>query len=82
MHIIFNAGDKSQVFFDRKLAPRLKKLMLRDDITVDVVDGADHTFMPVRWQRVLAELMTQHVIRHRATPTDAASAPRELSART
>lgn len=82
MHIIFNAGDKSQVFFDRKLAPRLKKLMLRDDITVDVVDGADHTFMPVRWQRVLAELMTQHVIRHRATQTDATSAPRELSART
>jgi alpha-beta hydrolase superfamily lysophospholipase len=66
MHLIFNVGDKSQVFFDRELAGRLRRTRTQDDLTVDMVDGADHTFMPVRWQRTLAQLMTDRLVQHRA----------------
>ncbi|MEO6863931.1 MAG: alpha/beta fold hydrolase [Gemmatimonadaceae bacterium] len=67
MHLIFSGGDASQIFFERTVSPRIGRFRQREDFTVDVVPGADHTFMPVKWQRALAELMTQRLLQHRST---------------
>lgn len=66
MHLIFSGGDASQIFFEREIAPRIGRSRQRDDFTVDVVPGADHTFMSVKWQRALMNLMTQRLLQHRA----------------
>lgn len=67
MHLIFSEGDASQIFFERAIAPQLGRSSLREDFTIDIVPGADHTFMPIRWQRTLAELMTKRLLHHLAT---------------
>ncbi len=67
MHLIFSGGDASQIFFERTVAPWIGRFIQREGFTVDVVAGADHTFMPVRWQRALADLMTKRLLEHRST---------------
>ncbi len=67
VHVIFNEGSREQIFFEYTLAPRLRRLSPPPDVTVDVVPGADHTFMPIRWQRVLVDLMTERLLQHRST---------------
>ncbi len=66
MHLIFSGGDASQIFFERTVAPGIGRFRQREDFTIDVVPGADHTFMPVKWQRALVELMTQRLLQHRS----------------
>jgi dienelactone hydrolase len=72
-HMIFTGGDKAQLFFEREIDPRLRPFRQNNRLTVDIVPGADHTFMPIRWQRALGELMTQRLLEHRvAVPGRAA----------
>ncbi len=65
IHLIFSERDAAQIYFDHYISSRLKRRKRRAELTVDVVPGADHTFMPVRWQRALAELMTKRLLEHR-----------------
>lgn len=67
MHMIFTEGDKAQLFFEREIDPRLRRFRQNNQLTVDVVPGADHTFMPIRWQRALGDLMTRRLLEHRVT---------------
>lgn len=82
VHVIFNEGDRSQVFFEHVLSPRLRRLSQRPEITVDVVSGADHTFMPLRWQRVLTGLMTERLLQHGTTASQANLAVKALAGQT
>ncbi|HEY8312056.1 MAG TPA: alpha/beta fold hydrolase [Gemmatimonadaceae bacterium] len=79
-HLVFSDGDASQIFFERAIAPRMQRFRDRENFTVDVVSGADHTFMPIKWQRVLADLMTQRLLQHRAV-VPASPLPLEYSSR-
>ena len=65
MHMIFTEGDKSQLFFEREIERRLRGFSQNNRLTVDIVPGADHTFMPIRWQRTLGDLMTRRLLEHR-----------------
>lgn len=65
VHMIFTEGDKAQIFFEREIERRLHTFRQSNRLTVDIVPGADHTFMPIRWQRALGNLMTTRLLEHR-----------------
>jgi alpha-beta hydrolase superfamily lysophospholipase len=75
IHLVFNQGDKAQVFFDREIAPRLRRRRHATSVTLDTVTGADHTFMQLRWQRALADVMTKQLLQYRSMQFYAADTP-------
>lgn len=72
-HLIFSQYDPGLMYLERLAGPGLEVLRARDTFSLDVVDGADHTFMPLQWQHRLSELLTVRLL-HWAEVTSAGSA--------
>ena len=64
--LIFSDADPALRFFHTAFASRMRELESRPDFKLDVVRGADHTFMGRSWQRTLVALMTARLEEQRA----------------
>lgn len=91
VHLIFSGRDASLTFYNDHIARGGRRTVGAPSSTVDVVTDADHTFMAVRWQRTLSEIMTDRLLQYRSprpatlttptTPTTPFRAARESAAR-
>ncbi|KAF1044800.1 alpha/beta fold hydrolase [Xylophilus sp.] len=61
--LIFSADDGGLDEVDTHLGPGARRLPRSPHFTIQIVDGADHTFTPHWSQRRLCDMLAQHVMR-------------------
>ena len=60
--LTFSGDDMGLQYLERQNDRELQKLLSRPNFELEIVAGADHTFMPVQWQDRLTELLTAHLV--------------------
>ena len=61
-YLIFSRGDPGLQFAQTQVAAEIERLSASGALRLDVVDGADHTFMAHRWQQELRTLLTAYLL--------------------
>lgn len=60
--LTFSGDDLGLKYLEGQNDRDLRKLRERRNFQFEVIAGADHTFMPIRWQNRLAELLTTYLV--------------------
>lgn len=61
-YLIFSRGDPGLHFAQTHVAAEIARLTASGALRLEVVDGADHTFMAHRWQHELRTLLTAYLL--------------------
>lgn len=72
--LVFSAGDPGQGHLALHAGRSLDRLRRRAGFRLEIIEGADHTFTPVRSQTVLRELLTSHLVERFVGPDRAGRA--------
>jgi dienelactone hydrolase len=65
--LVFGANDGGLDMIEKHLGQRARKMRGRNNFTLEIVDGADHTFTPLESQVKLEHLVTEFMRRTSAT---------------
>lgn len=65
LHFIFSEGDAGLGYLERHLGPEMTGLADQPNVTIDVVEGADHTFNAMDRQVVLHDLIASILTKNR-----------------
>lgn len=60
MHFVFASGEPGLELLETQGGGTARRLRARGQITVDVIEGPDHTFTPLWAQEALAGVLTRH----------------------
>jgi hypothetical protein len=61
-HLIFSRDDPGLTYIERSIGDRLRVLEKSSYFSLDIVEDADHTFMPARLQNRLTALLTDVLV--------------------
>lgn len=60
--LVFSRGDPGLTYMERCAGTNMERWRARRTFKLDVIDGADHTFMPGVWQARLGALLTEYLV--------------------